>query len=144
MKARLVPLAAGLLFAMGLAVSGMTRPAKVIGFLDFFGAWDPSLAFVMAGAIGVYLAAYRGFIAKLPRPRYAERFAIPPRSDVDARLLIGSAIFGVGWGLSGFCPGPALVSFAAGTSAALWFVPATLLGMALFHRLFPEPPGGDG
>ncbi len=144
MKKRLVPLAAGLLFAVGLAVSGMTQPAKVVGFLDVLGAWDPSLAFVMLGAIAVYLAAYRGLVLKAKRPLFAERFSLPTRTDIDLPLLAGAAIFGVGWGLSGFCPGPALVSFGAGVKSAMWFVPATLLGMALFNLLRPDPARGDG
>jgi hypothetical protein len=137
-------LAAGLLFAVGLAVSGMTQPAKVVGFLDFLGAWDPSLAFVMLGAIVVYMGAYRGVVLKVKRPLFADRFSIPTRSDIDFPLVAGSAIFGVGWGLSGFCPGPALVSFGAGASSALWFVPAVLAGMVLFNLVRPDPARGDG
>jgi uncharacterized protein len=144
MKMRLLPLGAGFLFAVGLAVSGMIQPTKVIGFLDFFGAWDPSLAFVMLGAAGVYLAAYRGLITRRVRPLYADRFLIPTGSTVDFRLLAGSAIFGIGWGLSGFCPGPALVSFGAASRSALWFVPAVLVGMVLFNWLNPDPARGDG
>lgn len=144
MKKRLVPLAAGLLFAVGLAVSGMTQPAKVVGFLDVLGAWDPSLAFVMLGAVAVYLAAYRGIALKAHRPLFAERFSFPTRSDIDLPLLAGAAIFGVGWGLSGFCPGPALVSFGAGIGSARWFVPAALAGMALFNLVRPDPARGDG
>ena len=139
----LFPLAAGLLFALGLGVSGMTQPAKVVGFLDFFGAWDPSLAFVMLGAVAVYFATHRALVLKLKKPLGAARFAIPTQSRIDARLLGGSALFGVGWGLSGFCPGPALVSFGAGVRSALWFVPAALLGMVLFYRVYPPPAGKD-
>ena len=135
--ARALPLGAGLVFALGLALSGMTQPAKVIGFLDFFGRWDPSLAFVMVGAIGVYAIALR-LGARRDHPRFAPRFVLPTPTRVDARLVAGAAIFGVGWGTSGFCPGPALVSLGAGTRAAAWFVPALIAGMLLHDRLFGE------
>ena len=133
MKSRVFYFAAGLLFASGLALSGMTHPAKVLAFLDVTGAWDPRLAFVMGGAVLVYFAADR-WARRRRRPLFAAAFPPPPSSRIDARLLGGAAIFGVGWGLSGFCPGPAIVSVGAGVSAALWFVPAMLAGMAL-HRL---------
>ncbi len=129
--------AAGLLFAAGLALSGMTQPAKVSGFLDVAGAWDPSLAFVMLGAVGVYLAAHR-LSRRLRRPILGERFPAPPGARVDGRLLAGAALFGVGWGLSGFCPGPALVSVGAGVAPALWFVPAMVAGAAIAQRLGPR------
>ena len=128
---------AGALFGLGLAVSGMTQPAKVIGFLDVLGAWDPSLAFVMLGAIGVYTAAYRGLAVKMPRPLFAPRFSLPTLTAIDAPLLAGAAIFGVGWGLGGFCPGPALVALGAGAPAALWFVPAMVVGMLLHRAVRP-------
>jgi uncharacterized membrane protein YedE/YeeE len=128
---------AGALFGAGLAVSGMTQPAKVVGFLDVLGAWDPSLAFVMLGAVAVYLAAYRGLAVKMPRPLYAPRFSLPALTAIDAPLLGGAAIFGVGWGLSGYCPGPALVALGADASAALWFVPAMLVGMLLHRAVRP-------
>lgn len=140
----LLPVVAGLIFAAGLVVSGMAQPAKVIGFLDFSGRWDPTLAFVMLGAVGVTFAATRA-AARRSRPLFCDRFVPPGRSAVDLRLVCGSAIFGIGWGLSGFCPGPALVSFGGGAQAALWFVPALVVGMLLFHRLDRrKAPGGDG
>ena len=144
MKSWVLPLAAGLLFAVGLVISGMTQPNKVIAFLDFAGDWDPSLAFVMVGAIGVYLLVHRRLVLRRERPVHAPRFFIPTTSAIDARLILGAVIFGVGWGLSGFCPGPALVSFGAGTTAALWFVPAVLVGMALFHVISRIWAGSDG
>lgn len=144
MKTWALPLAAGLLFAVGLVVSGMTQPSKVIAFLDFTGNWDPSLAFVMVGAIGVYVLVHRGLVLRRERPVYAQRFFIPTATAIDARLILGAIIFGAGWGLSGFCPGPALVAFGAGTSAALWFVPAALAGMALFHLVSRIWAGSDG
>ena len=124
-------LAAGGLFGTGLAVSGMTDPARVIGFLDVFGAWDPALLFVMAGAVGVYgsgMVILRRFDGlKLPSAG---------SSPIDYRLVIGSAIFGVGWGLGGFCPGPALANLGALRIEALLFVPAMATGMLLAQRFF--------
>lgn len=131
-------LLAGALFAVGLAVSGMTEPAKVIGFLDVTGNWDPSLAFVMVGALGVYAAAYHGWAVKMARPFLAPRFSLPRLTAIDAPLIAGAAIFGIGWGLAGFCPGPALVAFGAGTNAALWFVPAMIAGMLIHQMIRPR------
>jgi len=131
-------LVAGALFGVGLALSGMTQPAKVVGFLDVLGDWDPSLAFVMLGALAVYAGAYHGVAVKMVRPSHAARFDLPRLSSIDGPLLVGAAIFGVGWGLGGFCPGPALVAFGAGGAAALWFVPAMVLGMLLHQLLRPR------
>jgi uncharacterized membrane protein YedE/YeeE len=119
---------AGAVFGVGLALAGMTRPAKVIGFLDVLGGWDPSLAFVMIGAILVHAAAYR-LVPRMPKPLWAERWGIPTRRDVDLRLLLGAALFGAGWGLGGYCPGPALTSVFAGASSTLLFTGAMLAGM---------------
>lgn len=124
----------GLLFGVGLLVSGMTQPAKVIGFLDFVHGWDPSLAFVMGGAVAVNLLAYRR-IRRRASPWLDVRFHLPTRTDIDAPLVAGAALFGIGWGLGGLCPGPALVSAASGSTAALAFVAAMLAGMLLQHRL---------
>ena len=121
--------AAGLLFGVGLLVSGMTKPTKVIGFLDVAGAWDASLMFVMVGGIAVHLALYK-FIVRRPAPLVEAEFHIPRRSDIDAKLVIGAAIFGVGWGLGGFCPGPGLTSAVRG-GTALAFALAMAVGMAL-------------
>ena len=114
----------GLIFGLGLLISGMSDPGKVIGFLDVAGNWDPSLAFVMAGAILV------GFFAFARMRRQA-----PPRRELDARLVAGSIVFGIGWGLAGFCPGPALVDFGAGIDKATVFVVAMLAGMLLYTGL---------
>lgn len=127
-------LVSGVLFGAGLAVGGMTRPEKVLGFLDVGGAWDASLAFVMAGAIAVHFFAYR-LIRGRSAPLYAERFGIPTRRDVDVKLLVGAALFGVGWGLAGYCPGPGIVSLAAGGTGAAVFVASMLLGMSITARL---------
>jgi uncharacterized membrane protein YedE/YeeE len=133
--------AAGLVFGLGLILSGMTDPGKVIGFLDVFGKWDPSLALVMGGAILV------GFFAFMLAQRRAKSFLggslhLPQRRDIDNRLVGGSLVFGIGWGLAGFCPGPALVSFASGVDKAAIFVAAMLGGMLIYHaadRLIHEP-----
>lgn len=117
----------GLLFAIGLAVSGMTRPAKVIGFLDLAGPWDPSLALVMAGAIAVYATAYR-FSRKMPKPINASSFELPARGTVNGKLIAGSVAFGAGWGVAGFCPGPAVVSAASGATQAVVFCVAMAFG----------------
>jgi len=126
--------AAGALFGAGLVVSGMANPAKVLGFLDIFGAWDPSLALVMAGAVGVGLA---GFASASRRTRSALGLPmrLPESGPVDRRLVGGAAAFGVGWGLAGFCPGPALVALATGSPRAILFVAAMLGGMALFEAV---------
>lgn len=124
----LVNLALGLLFGAGLVVSGMSDPAKVLNFLDLFGTWDPSLAFVMGGAV---LVTFIGYRLVLPRgkPIVGGTFHLPTRSDIDTRILAGPAIFGIGWGLGGFCPGPALTALSLGAAGTLAFVPAMLLGM---------------
>ncbi len=131
----LVNLFAGALFGLGLAISGMVDPAKVIGFLDVAGDWDPTLAFVMGGALLVTIPAFR-LIFKRPRPVLADDFELPTKKDVDARLLGGSALFGVGWGLSGFCPGPAVTALATGLTPVFAFVVAMIAGMAIYKWIF--------
>ncbi|WP_197329748.1 DUF6691 family protein [Ralstonia syzygii] len=126
--------AAGLLFGAGLMVSGMASPAKVRGFLDLAGHWDPSLAFVMAGAILVGAIAF--FIARRRRRSVLGLpVQLPAGAEVTARLVLGSAAFGIGWGLAGFCPGPALVALGAGAPKAWGFVAAMLAGMAVFGAM---------
>jgi uncharacterized protein len=132
--ASLVAFLTGLLFALGLGISGMTQPAKVLGFLDVAGRWDPSLAFVMAGAIGVYAALAR-LILRRRAPLVAPSFSLPVRRRVDARLLIGAAVFGIGWGLAGLCPGPAVTALASGKPIAVAFVGAMLIGTVLADAL---------
>jgi uncharacterized protein len=124
-----VALASGALFGAGLLVSGMTRPDKVIGFLDVLGSWDPSLAFVMIGAIAVHFVAQR-LMHRRPAPLYAPKWSIPSRRDIDLRLIAGAAIFGAGWGIAGYCPGPAVTSLASG-GGAIVFVIAMLAGTYL-------------
>lgn len=135
-------LASGLTFGAGLVVSGMTSPAKVLGFLNVFGAWDPSLMFVMMGAIGVHALLYRP-IMRRKAPFAAAAFALPAVRRVDARLVIGSAIFGAGWGLSGYCPGPSVVALASGSVNVLVFVAALLVGSFLASRLEAARSGPD-
>ncbi|MDO8432819.1 MAG: YeeE/YedE family protein [Candidatus Binatus sp.] len=130
MKKYLVSLASGVVFALGLGISGMTRPSKVIGFLDFAGDWDPSLGLVMAGAMGVYAIAYQAS-RRMGAPLLSTSFAIPAQSNLDGRLIAGAALFGIGWGLGGFCPGPAITSMASGQAPVFVFVIAMAAGMIL-------------
>ena len=124
----------GLIFGIGLILSGMANPAKVLGFLDLFGNWDPSLAFVMGGAISVGLLAFR-VAAGRPTSLLGEPMRLPTRKDVDKRLILGSLVFGAGWGLAGFCPGPALVALGTGSLKAMIFVASMLSGMAIFELI---------
>lgn len=132
----------GVLFGAGLAVSQMTNPAKVQAFLDVAGSWDPSLAFVMGAALLVSAAGYQA-ARRRARPLLEDRFHVPPPGAVDPRLLAGSAAFGVGWGLSGFCPGPALASLVTGSSAVIVFVSAMLAGTLAVRLLRRIPPARD-
>lgn len=130
----LTALLAGLLFGFGLMVSGMANPPKVLGFLDLAGPWDPSLAFVMAGAIAVGSLAF--FVAKRRENSYLGiAMKLPTSTAITPRLVLGSAAFGIGWGLSGFCPGPALVALGAGYPKAVGFVTAMVAGMVVFELL---------
>ena len=132
MKHRISEFAVGLLFGIGLILSGMTDPGKVIGFLDLTGAWDPSLALVMGGAILVGVFAF-ALAKKRTTTFLGGALQLPSSNDIDKRLLAGSLLFGVGWGLAGFCPGPAIVSLGSGQPKAAVFVLAMLVGMALFE-----------
>ncbi|ALT79699.1 DUF6691 family protein [Paucibacter sp. KCTC 42545] len=123
-------LLSGLLFGLGLLLSGMTDPAKVKGFLDLFGAWDPSLALVMGGAIAIGLLAF-ALAKRRERAWSGDRIEMPQDRRIDWRLIGGGVLFGVGWGVAGFCPGPALVALSSGLPEAWIFVPAMLLGMGL-------------
>jgi uncharacterized membrane protein YedE/YeeE len=146
----LVGLIAGLIFGAGLVIGGMTSPAKVRGFLDFTGDWDPTLVFVMGGAVVVHFWAYR-LVKPWNTPVLAPMFQIPSRKDVDAKLVLGAAIFGLGWGVGGYCPGPAVTSLPTGGLSVLAFVLAMLASSWLTGRLesrattqtlqpTPEPP----
>ncbi len=132
---------AGVLFGSGLAISGMTDPARVIGFLDVLGNWDPALLFVMGGAVGVYaigiFSLRKASVTRLKKLGI-RNLTLPASecSSIDAQLVIGAAIFGIGWGLSGFCPGPALANLGALRLEALVFVPMMTIGMLVAQRLF--------
>jgi len=123
----------GSIFALGLMVSGMTQPSKVTGFLDLFGAWDPSLAFVMIGAILSYLPIYRLGCKRMPRCQ--ERAPLLPKRSIDAPLLIGATLFGIGWGLSGFCPAPAVVALGSGQLDVFLFCVAMIGGFLVHNAL---------
>jgi uncharacterized protein len=128
----LTSLLAGLVFGLGLIVSGMANPAKVLGFLDIAGSWDPSLAFVMGGAIGVGMVAF--FVARQRTVSFiGAEMKLPTARHIDSRLVIGSVLFGIGWGIGGFCPGPGLVAVGMGEVKALVFVAAMLVGMGAFE-----------
>jgi uncharacterized protein len=120
--------ACGLIFGTGLLISGMTEPDKVLGFLDIFGAWDATLAFVMAGAVAVASAGF-ALARRIDAPLLASSFSWPSRNDIDVPLVLGAALFGVGWGLAGICPGPALVNLAGLSAPIVVFVIAMALGM---------------
>lgn len=132
-------LSAGMVFGIGLIVSGMADPAKVLNFLDILGPWDPSLAFVMGGASVTAFIGYR-LIWRRERPVMGSEFDLPDNAAIDAPLLTGAAIFGIGWGLGGFCPGPAWTSLLLGSSGILVFLPAMLVGIVLagFVKTFPS------
>ena len=132
--AGIVAVVTGLLFGAGLAASGMTNPEKVQGFLDLTGVWDPSLMFVMGGAVVVTLISFR-FILKLSRPVFSEQFHMPSSTSIDTRLIIGAALFGTGWGLVGYCPGPALAAIAYLNSDVLIFLVAMFVGAFLGQEL---------
>ena len=144
MQHRISEFAVGLLFGIGLILSGMTDPGKVTGFLDLFGQWDPSLALVMGGAIMVGVFAFA--IAKKRTTTFlGGALHLPKSTDIDRRLVVGGLVFGAGWGLAGFCPGPALVALGAGQPKAAVFVVAMLAGMYVFElleRRAPRDPAG--
>jgi hypothetical protein len=130
-------LIAGLIFGAGLTISGMTQPDKVLAFLDVTGAWDPSLAFVMGGALALHALLYP-LVRKRAHPIAAISFQVPQRSDITGRLVAGAALFGIGWGIGGFCPGPALTSIGPGLvnlTSVLVFIPMMILGMVGFNNL---------
>lgn len=141
MSHAVVAFVSGLVFALGLGLAGMTQPDNILAFLDPAGAWDPRLMLVLGGATGLYFALAPAILRR-GRPLLAPRFSLPTRRDLDPRLLVGAVLFGVGWGLAGLCPGPALVGLAGGAADLALFVAAMLAGMALFARFerrFPPP-----
>jgi uncharacterized protein len=134
-------LASGLLFGIGLILSGMTTPARIVGFLDWFGAWDPTLLFVMGGAVPVYAAAF-WITRKRGQPALSSSFDAVESAKIPPQLVCGAALFGIGWGLSGFCPGPSVVALASGAAAPTLFVIAMLAGMAVYQQLFKNDACG--
>jgi uncharacterized protein len=130
----IIAFVAALIFALGLGISGMTQPQKVIGFLDIFGNWDPSLAFVMAGAISVHWILSK-FIMKRTSPLFSTRWHLPEKTKITKSLIAGSTIFGIGWGLAGYCPGPALTALFSFQARPALFVVGMLAGMSLFRIL---------
>ena len=134
-KSNIASFICGILFSLGLGISGMTQPQKVIGFLDVFGEWDPSLAFVMGGAVLSYLALRLLIQRNFSIPVLGGSFQIPSRKDLDRSLIIGALLFGSGWGLGGYCPGPAITSLGSGSVKALLFVFAMGVGMFLADRV---------
>ncbi|MCB0376957.1 MAG: YeeE/YedE family protein [Bdellovibrionales bacterium] len=143
MAQNLTALISGLVFALGLGVSGMTQPQKIVGFLDLFGDWQPALIFVMLGAISFHSLMYY-FFKHRTSPLLGGDFRMPTLKNVTPRLVIGSAIFGVGWGMAGFCPGPGITSLFSGQSASFQFVGAMLVGMIIFKVTAPLVLGEDG
>lgn len=125
-------LAVGFVFALGLGISGMTQPQKVVGFLDLFGNWDPSLIFVMVGAIIVHFVTYK-LIRRRKSPLFSVQWHVPTKRDITPALVVGALLFGVGWGLGGFCPGPAMTSLASLEGKPVVFVISMLVGMYLFR-----------
>jgi uncharacterized protein len=129
-----VALVGGLIFGLGLAISEMVNPKKVLDFLDFTGAWDPSLAFVLGGALAVSAIAFR-LVLNRDRPVFAARFSLSDKTAIDGGLILGAVLFGIGWGLVGLCPGPAIASLAYGMEESLWFVGALLAGLGVARRI---------
>ncbi len=136
MSKNITALSMGILFALGLGVSGMTQPAKVVGFLDLFGGWNPALAFVMIGAIALHAVVYP-WVTKRKSPILVDQFHIPTRSDLTGSLLTGAALFGIGWGLGGFCPGPGITSLASLNTESFVFVGSMVVGMYTFRATRP-------
>ena len=134
-KSNIAAFLCGLLFSIGLGISGMTQPHKVIGFLDVFGEWDLSLAFVMGGAVISYLLLQLWIQRRFSTPMLGEKFQIPSRKDLDRSLIFGALLFGLGWGLGGYCPGPAITSLGSGSVNAVLFVVAMGMGMLLADRV---------
>lgn len=136
-------LVAGVVFGIGLALSGMTHAEKVLGFLDVTGEWDASLLLVLGGAVGVTLIAFR-FVLKRPAPLFESAFVLPALQHIDGPLVVGATLFGIGWGISGYCPGPGIALLAAPNWEAWIFIPAVLVG-ALVHKIsLPSPLSQQG
>ncbi len=136
MKSTLAALIIGMIFGVGIAISGMINPAKVLNFFDLAGTWDPSLAIVMGSALITAMIGYRIIFGKFPKPVLKEKYALPTNTTIDTRLLSGSAIFGVGWGISGFCPGGSIPALIIGETTALLFFGAMVLGIFIARTTY--------
>lgn len=134
----------GILFSIGLGVSQMTNPSKIINFLDITGSWDPSLAFVMGGALSVYLLGYKLLLPKRSKSVLGGDFQIPTKKNIDPQLIIGSIVFGIGWALAGFCPGPGITAIVTGQEHVVTFVISMSLGVLIYHILFKKKEFQDG
>ena len=134
-KSNIAAFICGILFSIGLGISGMTQPQKVIGFLDVLGEWDPSLVFVMGGAVISYLLLQLLIQRRFSKPMLGETFQIPSRKDLDRSLIFGALLFGMGWGLGGYCPGPAITTLGSGSLNAVLFMVAMGMGMLLADRV---------
>lgn len=132
----IISVLSGTIFGFGLALSGMLSPSKVVGFLDITGNWDPSLAFVMGGGVVVTVVSFH-FILKRPHPLFGEKFHLPTASNIDRRLIIGAGLFGLGWGIGGLCPGPAISSLAYASPQVAVFVVAMVAGILIAKKAFP-------
>lgn len=130
----LIPLLCGALFGAGVCISGMIRPSKVLAFLDLGGAWDVSLVFVMGSALALNIVAWR-LVKSLRAPRFGSRFPAPPSPIIDGKLVGGAALFGIGWGISGYCPGPAILSTLSGATSSLVFVAMVAVSMIVYDRV---------
>lgn len=139
LQQHMITLISGLLFGLGLGYSQMIDPEKVIGFLDLFGAWDPTLAFVMGGAVAVTLVTFR-FILKRPHPIFGGKFYVPTRQDIDKPLVIGAVLFGIGWGIGGYCPGPAITALVLGSLNPVLFIVAMIAGSLAYKSLSDRTP----
>jgi len=134
-KSNIAAFICGILFSIGLGISGMTQPQKVIGFLDVLGEWDPSLVFVMGGAVISYLLLQLLIQRRFSKPMLGKTFQIPSRKDLDRSLIFGALLFGMGWGLGGYCPGPAITTLGSGSLNAVLFMVAMAMGMLLADRV---------
>ncbi|MGK7952591.1 MAG: DUF6691 family protein [Xenococcaceae cyanobacterium] len=132
MKQKLIALLSGLLFGLGLSLSQMIDRDRVLGFLDVSGDWDPTLLFVLGGAVGVTVIAFR-LVLRLPQPIFADKFYLPTRKDIDLPLILGAAIFGIGWGIAGYCPGPGITALVLGIANPVLFVIAFILGSLTYQ-----------
>ncbi len=144
MKILFIALFCGFVFGLGLIISGMSNPARVLNFLDWSEQWDPTLAMVMGGAIAIALPGFYWVKHRCQQPWFGNSFDIPKRNNIDAKLVVGSGLFGVGWGIAGLCPGPAIVGAATLNTDILLFVGAMIIGMLVQHWLFTSKLAPDG